>query len=320
MRRPGGSFAALALISLAPIGAGCWSKPAPSPVLIAADPSPEPEAPSAAVPLPAPAHGPVYRVTQRFPADTALYDVHGAIVACEAQCVLAKSGDRPKLSIFTAGKLVEDAGLWPGRALNGTSWLGAGIRPAELVYFGDYPSDLYAVLQVSGDRASVPVALAKRSGGAWIAQREPWPHRAEPQPARELDEAIARSPWPDSGAEIAAGAGGPVLLAVQQKLALWDGKAWKVTDAPWTNPGTPARLSSGATLLPATGGVFWIGKDGAIGSIAVEGFDLAQAGWRPSIAVLDGAAWILVERGAHPALIAPKDAAEAIYVPRPTRT
>lgn len=126
------------------------------------------------------------------------------------------------------------------------------------------------------------------------------------------------------------GHGGPALVIEGQELALWNGRSWVKTKAPWCSVSYGAvRLTTGASLIESMGlasceqkeerDVFWISKTGTVHRI-----DLATPAQARNlgelvltgVVELNGEAWLVAQSNLHTVLLAPQDGSEVRWSQR----
>lgn len=173
------------------------------------------------------------------------------------------------------------------------------LNEQRISYSGDYP-DICASFSYWNDRSDFSGVTVKRTGKTWAGgycQHASVEEPKIPRPPRALDDALLHAPIPKAEKKILHGAGAPPMLIAEQALYLWDGKAWKKSEAPWKisteEPQATelpisrvaVRLTNGHTFVPEGG--YLVDSKGAIST-----FDLIHEDKPLSSNVgIDGVIW-----------------------------
>jgi len=244
---------------------------------------------------------PQYRVFHMFPKATNIWSVGERLVACESRCVFEWAKDPvPRTWLVSAAGVELDASLLPQVK---------HIDRPVIRYWGTYPKDLYALIEVDHDSSDqhdlayryLDPRLAKHfvssfppsdsSIGAFVprAFAPPEPKCEEHRDRFETYEVERRAAWekehgpnvagpPRTGVRL-CGYGGPLLMIDELTLAVWNGRDWDRAAAPWRAVDSlgALRLSNGATLVRSidnsaddSRSLFWISPTGSVKRLELQ--------------------------------------------------
>ena len=285
---------------------------------------------------------PRYRVFHVFPKQTEIWSVGEGLVACESRCIFEWAKDPvPRTWLVRAGGAELDASLLPQVK---------HIDRPVIRYWGSYPEDLYALIEVDHDSSdqrdlafrylgrrpakhfvsSVPPSGS--SFGAFMPRTftPPEPECKEHRGRFETFDAEEKIAWEkEHGPDVAGpprlrlcGYGGPLLIIEELRLARWNGESWERSAAPWRMVGSlgALRLTNGATLVRSIDSrdgddrsLFWISPTGK-----VERVDLQPPATETRFGTIRFRApiewnleiWVMAETDAGTALLAPADPSE----------
>jgi hypothetical protein len=245
---------------------------------------------------------PQYRVFHVFPKETNIWSAGERLVACESRCIFDWiKGPVPRTWLVSATGVELDSSLLPQVK---------HIDRPVIRYWGTYPHDLYALIEVDHDSSdqrdlafrylgrrpakhfvsSFPPSGSSTTAFVPQAFAPPEPKCDEHRDHFETFDAEERAAWEkEHGPDVAGpprtgvrlcGYGGPSLVIDGRRLALWNGQSWDRAAAPWRTVDSlgALRLSNGATLVRSidnreddSRSLFWISPTGSVKRLDLQG-------------------------------------------------